>query len=290
MKLLDELEKRVVCGDGAIGTVLLNAGVPLDRCLEELCVSEPGSIQRIHEEYIEAGAQVIETNTFGANALRLARFGLEDRVQEINHAAVAVAKSAVGKKNVCIAGSVGPLGISAEEAAVRGIDRSHCFREQITALLDAGVDVIFFETFTDFEEMEIALRAKNTVGDTPEICSFACGPTGQLRCGTMLVDAFARLRDIGAKLMGVNCMNDPREMAALLHQIPAEFPLAVYPTAGNPRREDGRLAYDVTPESFAAFALDLVATGARLLGGCCGTTPRHIAALARVIRDLEPRS
>jgi homocysteine S-methyltransferase len=289
MDLLDELQTRIVCGDGAMGTLLLSAGVPIERCFEELCVSEPGRIQKIHEDYIAAGSRVIETNTFGANAVRLGRFGMENRVGEINQAAVAVAKRAAKKKNVCIAGSVGPLGITVEEAAMRGIDRAQCFREQITALLDGGVDVIFFETFTDFKEMEIALRAKNAVGDAPEICSFACERDGRLRCGTMLVDAFARLREIGAKIMGVNCMNAPREMVALLQHVPAEGLFAVYPTAGNPRRENDGPSYDVTPESFAECARDFVAMGARLLGGCCGTTPAHMAALARLIQDLEPR-
>jgi methionine synthase I (cobalamin-dependent) len=289
MNLVDELETRVVCGDGAIGTLLLNDGVPMDRCLEELCVSEPARIRKIHEDYIAAGAQVIKTNTFGANRVRLRRFRMENRVREINQAAVAVAKSAAEHKHVWIAGSVGPLGINSEEAATRGIDRASCFREQITVLLEAGVDIIFFETFTDFEEMDIALRAKIAVGAAPEICSFACRPDGRLRCGTLLRDAFARVRDTGAGIMGVNCMNDPRAMTALLEEIPAEVPLAVYPTAGNPRHEDSRLAYEITPESFATFACDLVAKGAHLLGGCCGTTPLHIAALSRVVRDLEPR-
>lgn len=289
MNLLEELETRVVCGDGAMGTLLLNDGVPIDRCFEELCVSEPARIQKIHEDYIAAGAEVIETNTFGANAVRLGRFGMENRVREINQAAVAVAKSAAKNRDVCIAGSVGPLAITAEEAATHGIDRVDCFREQIRALLEAGVDAIFFETFTDFEEMTIALRAKTAMGDAPEICSFACEPNGRLRCETRLAEAFAGLREIGAKIMGVNCMNDPREMAALLRQVPIEGPLAVYPTAGEPRRENGHLAYEVTPELFAVFARDLVTKGARLLGGCCGTTTAHIAALARMIRDLEPR-
>src|SRR2546421_6234157 len=147
MDLLDELERRVVCGDGAMGTLLLNDGVPIERCFEELCVSEPARIQKIHEDYIAAGAQIIETNTFGANSVRLARFGMENRVREVNQAAVAVAKSAAKNKDVWIAGCAGPLGITAEEAAARGIDRSGCYREQITALLEGGVDVIFFETF-----------------------------------------------------------------------------------------------------------------------------------------------
>ena len=288
MNLLDELETRVVCGDGAMGTLLMAAGVPIERCFEELCVSEPERIQKIHEDYIAAGARVIKTNTFGANAVRLERFGMEKRVREINRAAVGLAKNAAKNKNVYVSGSVGPLGISIEDAAAHGIDRAECFREQIAELLNGGVDMILFETFTDLEEMEIALRAKNEVGNALEICSFACASDGRLRCGTMLVDAFDRLRDLGAKILGVNCLNDPREMAALLRQIPAGYSLSVYPTAGQPRRDHSRFHYDVTPDFFAACARDLVTHGARLLGGCCGTTPAHVASLANAIRNLSP--
>jgi homocysteine S-methyltransferase len=287
MDLLGELETRVVCGDGAMGTLLLDDGVPIGRCFEELCVSEPERIRKIHEAYIAAGARVIKTNTFGANAVRLERFGMERRVSEINRAAVAVARSAAKNRDVCIAGSMGPLGITIEETTERAIDPARCFREQITALLEAGVDAIFFETFTNFDEMEIALRAKNTVSDAPEICSFACGPEGRLRCGTMLVDAFGRLRGMGAKILGVNCMNDPAEMAVLLQQLPGEYPLAVYPTAGSPRLRSGRFHYDITPQSFAVTVRDLVEKGVRLVGGCCGTTPAHIAALGTAIAKLR---
>jgi methionine synthase I (cobalamin-dependent) len=213
---------------------------------------------------------------------------MEKRVREINRAAVEVAKNAAKNKNVYVGGNVGPLGISRDEAAARGIDRAKCFREQTKALLEAGVDLVFFETFTDREEMEIALRAKSEVGDVLEICSFACAPNGRLRCGTMLVDAFARLRNMGAKIVGVNCLNDPREMAALLRQVPAGYSLSVYPTAGQPRRQNGQVHYDVTRESFAACVGDFVTHGARLIGGCCGTTPRHVASLANAMTNLSP--
>ena len=285
MDLLDELETRVVCGDGAIGTLLLDNGVPIERCFEELCVSEPERIGKIHQAYIAAGARVIKTNTFGGNAVRLERFGMEGRVSEINRAAVAVAKDASENRDVCIAGSVGPLGISSEAAASRGIDPAQCFREQITALLDAGVDAIFFETFTEINEIEIALREKRVVSDLPEICSFACKPDGRLRCGTLLIDAFGRLRDLGAKILGVNCMNDPGEMAVLLQRLPAEYRPAVYSTAGSPQLRNGRFHYDVTPQPFAASMRDIVAKGAGLVGGCCGTTPAHIAALGKAIAN-----
>ena len=285
MDLLDELESRVVCGDGAVGTLLLNDGIPIDQCLEELCLSQPARIRTIHEQYIAAGSRLIETNTFGANAVRLSRFGLEVRVAEINRAAVQVARAASDGKPIYVAGSVGPLGITAEESVTRGIDRSECFREQLQAQLDAGVDVIFFETFMDLEEMEIALRAKKALSDLPEICSFACAPTGILPSGMSLGDAFARLEGAGARLMGLNCMNGPREMARLLEHIPTEFLRAVYPTAGNPRADGTRLIYETTPEEFGASARELISRGARLLGGCCGTTPAHIAAVARAINS-----
>jgi homocysteine S-methyltransferase len=286
MDLLDELETRVVCGDGAMGTLLLDDGVPIGRCFEELCVSEPQRIGKIHQAYIAAGARVIKTNTFGANAVRLGRFGREGCVPEFNRAAVAIAKDAAKNKDVCIAGSVGPLGITREAAASRGIDPAQCFREQITALLEASVDAIFFETFTVVDEIEIALREKHTVSDLPEICSFACKPDGRLQCGTLLLDAFSRVRDLGAKILGVNCMNDPGEMAVLLEQLPAEYPLAVYPTAGSPQLRNGCFHYDVTPQFFAVTMRDIVAKGARLVGGCCGTTPAHIAALGGAIEKL----
>jgi homocysteine S-methyltransferase len=290
MNLLDELGTRVVCGDGAIGTLLLEQGVPLERCFEELCVSEPQRIQAIHDDYISAGARVIETNTFGANAVRLARFGFEKRVAKINRAAVEVARAAVRKRDVFIAGSVGPLGITAGEAAARGIDQAYCFREQISALLEAGADLIFFETFTDLAEMEIALQAKNAVGNAQEmICSFACKMDGRLHDGMLLADAFARLRDLGATIMGVNCLNDPREMVTLLQMLSADYILAVYPTAGQPQPGDRGLTYDVRPESFAASVRELVAGGARILGGCCGTTPTHISAVAKAIAESASR-
>lgn len=288
MDLLEELETRVLCGDGAIGTLLLAEGVPLERCFEELCVSEPDRIQAIHEQYIGAGARVIETNTFGANAVRLARFGMEKRVAEINRTAVRVARKAASGKNVYVAGSIGPLGISGDEAAARGIDRAQCFREQISALLEGGVELIFFETFMDFEEIEIALRAKRELSDLTEICSFACGPDARLSSRMLLAAAFAKLRECGAKIIGVNCLNGPDGMLQLLQSLPAQPVLAAYPTAGAPEFREGTYVYPTAPDAFARAALDMVAAGARLIGGCCGTTPKHIAALAAAIAALPP--
>jgi methionine synthase / methylenetetrahydrofolate reductase (NADH) len=287
MDLLAELEERLVCGDGAMGTLLLDRGVPVDHCLEELSLCEPDRILGVHQEYVAAGARVIETNTFGANRVRLSRFGLEDRVPEINKTAVRLARKAARGKEVCVAGSVGPLGISGHEAAERGIDRIGCFREQIAALVEADVDLIFLETFLNFEEMEIALRAVPQ-SDCVIVALFACEPEARLQSGMPLVEAFARCRDMGARIVGANCLNGPRAMVQLFEKLPAGDLLAAYPNAGYPRYTEGRYVYPTAPDYFAKAAREMVTQGARLIGGCCGTTPAHIAAVAKALVDLQP--
>ena len=288
MDLLDELQNRIVCGDGAMGTMLLEGGVPLERCFEELCVSAPDRVRAIHEQYIAAGARVIETNTFGANAVRMERCGFESRVADINRAAAQLARKAAAGKDVVVAGSIGPLGISEDEAASRGIDRAQCFREQITALLHGGAEWIFFETFMDDRELALALDVKNEVGDAPAICSFACAPEGRLSSGVPLVEAFGRLRAAGAKIVGANCMNGPHGMVQLLERVPADYLLAAYANAGYPKYHEGRFIYHTAPEYFAQSAREMVAQGARLIGGCCGTGPAHIKAIADAVRELQP--
>jgi methionine synthase / methylenetetrahydrofolate reductase(NADPH) len=289
MDLLAELEDRIICGDGAMGTLLLDRGVPVDHCLEELCVSEPDRIFSIHREFIAAGARVIETNTFGANSVRLSRFGLEDRVAEINKAGARLARKAAHGKQIYVAGSVGPLGISSHDAKERGIDRSECFREQVTALIDAEVDLIFFETFLNFEEMEIALRA-TPKNDCLIVSLFACEPEARLRSGMPLLDAFAHCRRLGAKIVGANCLRGQRTMMQLFEKLPSGELLAAYPNAGFPRCTEGRYVYPTAPDYFANAARVLAELGARLIGGCCGTTPAHIAAVSKVLVDLRPSS
>ena len=273
-----------------MGTLLLEAGIPLAHCFEELCVTEPDRIETIHRAYIDAGARVIETNTFGANAVRLERFGLAGRVGEINRVAAEIALKSARGKDVYVGGSVGPLGISGDEAAARGIDRGDCFREQVTALLEGGVHLIFFETFMDFEEMEIALRARKEIDDGLTICSFACSPEGQISSGMLLGEAFAKLRNLNAQMFGVNCMNDPPGTVQLLHRVPAEFTLCAYPSAGPPDYHEGHHIYHIGPDCFAQAAREMVAGGARLIGGCCGTNPKHIAAIAAAIVDVTASS
>jgi methionine synthase I (cobalamin-dependent)/5,10-methylenetetrahydrofolate reductase len=288
MDLLDELQTRIVPGDGAMGTVLIEANVPMERCFEELCVSQPDLIRDIHTKYIAAGARLIETNSFGANAVRLEKYGFGNQVNEINWTAAQLARECARGKDVYVAGSVGPLGINAEQARDRGVDRKAIFQEQIGALLDGGVNVVFFETFSDLDELLIALHVKQSLHHCPAICSMACSEEGRLPDGTLLPDAFEKLREAGADIVGANCLNGPHAMLRLFERIPAEGFLSAFPNAGYPKYHDGRYLYFTSPEYFAESARGLVQQGARLVGGCCGIGPQHIAAMVQALKDLQP--
>ena len=292
MDLLDELSTRVLCGDGAMGTTLMEvADVPFDRCLEEFCLSAPDLIAKIHGQYIEAGARVIETNSFGANAARLERHGLENQVRELNTAAARLARQAARNKDgVFVAGSVGPLGITADAAREQNIDRRAVFGEQIGALIDGGVDLIFFETFLDLDELLLALEVKEGLHALPALCSVACAEEGRLSSGLPVTEAFAKLRAAGAKIVGVNCLNGPHATLKLLEHVTVtpDLLLSAYPNAGYPRYYEGRFLYHTAPDYFAGVARDMVKQGARLVGGCCGTGPAQIAAMSAAIRDLAP--
>jgi homocysteine S-methyltransferase len=212
-------------------------------------------------------------------------------VAEFNRAAARLAKESAAGKDVCVAGSVGPLGISALEAEERGIDRLRCFHDQIEALLDGGVDIIFLETLMDDVEMEIALEAKNSLSDCTTICSFACEPEGRLASGVPIVEAFAKLRSLGVQITGVNCMNGPHAIVQLLQRIPIEGLFAAYPNAGYPKYTkytNGRFNYHAPSDYFAQAAREMVAEGAHLIGGCCGTNSRTIAAISKVVAELKP--
>jgi len=282
MNLLEEIEDHPLCGDGAMGTLLMERGVPPHQCFEELCLSRPELIREIHEAYLAAGARVIETNTFGANAVRLARHGLANRVNEINWHAAQLARHAA--KGAFVAGSIGPLGVSSAHAGDQGIDREECFRTQMGALLDGGVDLIFLETFQDLEELLLALRVKHSLHHCPAICSLAPNEKGQLPNGLSLDDAFGKLQQNDAEILGINCVNGPKEALRLVEQLArSEPPLAAFPNAGRPRYHEGRYLYEASPEYFAEMGALMAARGARIIGGCCGTTPSHIAALAKTL-------
>ncbi|PWU08888.1 MAG: bifunctional homocysteine S-methyltransferase/methylenetetrahydrofolate reductase [Verrucomicrobia bacterium] len=288
MDLLENLRNHILCGDGAMGTLLIERGVALNRCFEELNLHSPGTVRQIHEDYIRAGAQIIGTNSFAANSYKLSGFGLESRVHEINCRAAQLAKQSAKGCPVYVAGCVGPIGLSATEATERGFDREAFFREQIGALVDGGVDLIFFETFQDPEELALALRVKQSLHPCPTICSLACNESGRLSNGTSLGETFHFLLERGADIIGINCISGPHRALRLLELMPEGAPLAAYPNAGRPRYSEGRYLYEATPNYFAEQAIAMVAAGAGIIGGCCGTTPDHIAALSKAIEGLAP--
>jgi methionine synthase / methylenetetrahydrofolate reductase(NADPH) len=290
MDFLEELNSSVLCGDGAMGTELMSSGVPVEVCFEELNVSAPELVSRIHDSYVQAGARLIETNTFGANAARLARHGLQSRVQELNQAAIRLARKSIGQRSIYLAASIGPLGIADPQAEFQEIDRANLFEEQAKVILEAEVDVLMLETFVDFEEIQIALNAVRAL-DTkiPVICSMVCSEEGRLPSSLPIVQAFRELIRLGANVIGVNCVTGPNAMTHILRRIPLEFPISAFPNAGYPRYQDGRFFYNAAPQYFADAAKEFVAQGAVLIGGCCGVGPEHIRATAQAIAGLKPR-
>jgi methionine synthase I (cobalamin-dependent)/5,10-methylenetetrahydrofolate reductase len=289
MKLLEALHDSIVCGDGAMGTELLGSGVALDVCLEELNCSQPDLVRKVHESYVDAGSQLLETNTFGANAVRLAKHGRENEVEAFNRAAVALAKKAAGNKEIWIAGSVGPLGIYADEAEAMHIDRATAFTAQMKALLEADVDAIFLETFLDFEEIKIALTSlRKLSSDIPVICSMVSSEEGRLPSSLPILQAFRELVRLGANVVGVNCVTGPHAMVRILRRIPADFLISAFPNAGYPRYHEGRFLYNTAPEYFGKASREFVEEGARLVGGCCGVGPEHIRKMAQAIAGMKP--
>ena len=288
--LLERLEAGVVIGDGAMGTLLYERGLPLDRCCEELVLTQPDIARQVHEDYLTAGAQVIETNSFAANRVKLARRGLENRVGEINAQAAGLACEVVGKKDVLVAGSVGPLGARLEEARAQGMDVSEIFREQIRALFDGGADLIMFETFSDLEELKMALAAGQAVKKAPFICSMSFTEDGVTHRGMPIAEAFTALHSAGANVLGANCCVGPRSLSSLFkNQAPrlVNAHYSAYPNAGRPEFFDGRYFYPTNPVYFAERGVELAQSGVRLIGGCCGTGPEHIAALRQALESAK---
>ncbi|HEY5792776.1 MAG TPA: bifunctional homocysteine S-methyltransferase/methylenetetrahydrofolate reductase [Chthoniobacterales bacterium] len=288
MNFLEELGKRVIGGDGAMGTLLMERGIALNQCFEEICLSNPELVRGVHRDYAAAGAELIETNSFGANAVRLARHGLQKCVGALNRQAAQIARQAVHGAPAWVAGSVGPLGLTPAQAEEQGIDRAAVFREQIAALIEGGVDVLLFETFQSLDELRIALRAKAELSDCPAIGCLTLSEGGRLADGATLTEAFRQLADAQASVVGINCVSGPQAAIRLLENVESPLPLAVYPNAGRPRLYEGRYVYDSSPEYFAESAQRLAELGANLVGGCCGTTPAHIAAISRQLKSFGP--
>jgi homocysteine S-methyltransferase len=275
---LDEIARRVLVCDGAMGTVLYSKGVFVNRCFESLNLSEPDLVVEVHLGYVRAGADVLETNTFGANRVKLGAFGLADKVRAINIAGARVARHAA-RDQVYVAGAIGPLGIRIEPWGKTGVDEAETyFREQAAALLEAPVDLFVLETFRDVNEIGAAIAAVRSLCDLPIVAQMTIEDHGSTLDGTPPEKFGPELVRRGAHLVGVNCSVGPAPMLETIERIAAETdaPLAAQPNAGKPRHIEGRTIYLSSPEYLASYARRFIAKGVRLVGGCCGTTYEHI--------------
>jgi methionine synthase I (cobalamin-dependent)/5,10-methylenetetrahydrofolate reductase len=303
---LERLQRGPVLCDGAMGTVLY-ARAPESsmhgRCFDELVLTDPELVQEIHREYIRAGAEVIETNTFGANAQKLSGYGLEDRVRQINRRAAQLAREAreVAGRTVFVAGAVGPSGRlflpasasdPAEVAALRAL-----FREQIEALVEGGADLLILETFSNLAELRQAVLAARESCSLPIVAQMTFSEDGQSLAGDTPAESARTLLDLGVTLAGINCSIGPagtldalQEMAATVGERGAagSLYLSAQPNAGLPTRVENRFLYVSTPRYFADYARQFAASGARLIGGCCGTTAAHIAAMHDALAEMLP--
>ena len=274
--------------DGAMGTMLQEGGLKPGGCPELMNLEQPDVVQKIHESYIEAGATMIETNTFGASALKLDHYGLEDRVKEINEAAVKIAREA-SKGRAKIVGSLGPTGrFIVPLGDLEFEDAYQSFYEQAKTLADAGADYLLFETCIDIQEMRAGLLAAKDATSLPIICQLSYSEDGRTVTGTDPQTAAITLEALGADIIGVNCSLGPKELVPIVKTLAenCSVPISVLPNAGMPRLENGRTIFPMGPEEFASWGAKLVAAGATYLGGCCGTTPAHIKALAAAVKDL----
>lgn len=289
MTLLKDLQNRILIGDGAMGTLLYSYGV--DFCFEELNLLQPERITQIHKAYIDAGSDVIQTNTYGANYLKLSRYGLQEQVKDINTAAVQLARAAANdsNRNTYVIGSFGGIrGIKKSAASIEEIKRS--FREQLYSLLLAGVDGLLLETFYDLEEIKTVLEIARKETDLPIISQVSIHEVAFLQDGTPLSEALLQLEGLGADVVGLNCRLGPHHMIKAFEQVPlpTKAVLSAYPNASLPDYIDGRLIYESDAEYFGECALSLRNQGVHLIGGCCGTTPKHITAIANKLKGLTP--
>ena len=287
---LETLSAEIVVGDGAMGTLLHERGLPTDHCIEGLVLQDPGQVEKVHLDYLEAGARLIRTNSYGANAHKLAHFGLENRVAEINWKAVQIAKQAVGKRGAWVAGSVGPLGLSAEEALSGEINREALFRQQIGALLDGGANLIFLETFNDVSELLSAVYVVQSLHHCPVACSMAFSEDGNTLDGTSIETVFEVLTKKGVEVLGANCAVGPQSMLRVMERFPRKegVRLSAFPNASRPQYFEGRYHFLAYPDYFAERGLELARMGVRLIGGCCGTTPNHISSLKKILPQKPP--
>ena len=291
MNLLDTLAKKTLVADGAMGTMLHARGVGFDKCFDELNLTNPAAVADVHREYIEAGAELVITNTFGANRYKLSKHGLQGDVAEINGAGVELAKRVVAAsfKDVLIAGDVGPLGVRiAPYGRVKLEEAREAFAEQIKSLANAGADLIIIETMSDLYEIQEAIRAAKENSSLPIIASVTFTRDDRTLLGDDPAKVAHRLAAAGADVIGVNCSGGPSQLLRILKQMRHAEPNAkfwVKPNAGWPEQVSGRIMYPADADYFGEYALQFREAGANIVGGCCGTTPQHIAAMKKALES-----
>ncbi len=285
---------RPILADGAMGTMLHARGVSFDQCFDELNLSNPALVAEIHRDYIEAGSQIIYTNTFSANRYKLGEHGLEDRVSEINKAGVDLARRAVAAsfRDVLIAGDVGPLGVRlAPYGRVQVSDARQAFIEQISALCEAGVDLVVIETFSDLYEIKEAVLATREYCDLPIVASVTFTRDDRTILGDTPDKVARTLDECGADLIGANCSGGPAQLFRIIRQMKQAVPhggFVVKPNAGWPEQVGGRVMYSAGPEYFGDYARSFTEMGIQMVGGCCGTTPAHISHMKTAIQTARP--
>ncbi len=280
--------------DGAMGTLLYSKGIFINRCYDELNVSQPDLIRGIHHEYLQAGAEVIETNTFGGNAVRLERHGLRDKVHDINFHGARLAKEAAKSFDGWVAGAVGPLGIRIEPLGKMSFQEARdIFREQIAALIEGGVDLLILETFGYIDELHQAIHAARDLDPRfPIVAQVTLDEESNCLDGSTPEIFAPRIEEWGADVIGCNCSVGPVPMLDSIERIRAAttLPLSAQPNAGIPRSVEGRNIYLCSPEYMASYARKFVTAGVRLVGGCCGSTPEHIRVMKSALRATQART
>ena len=288
----DQLSRRVMVADGAMGTMLYSRGVFINRCFDELNLSQPDLVRQIHLEYAKAGAEILETNTFGANRVRLASFGIAEKLKTINQAGVALAREAA-KGGIFVAGAVGPLGVRIEPLGPTSFAEARAaFREQIEALLEAGIDLLILETFGNLDELREAVAAARQAGGSalPVVAQVTIDDFGHLPGGTD-TETFTREMDTWpVDVIGLNCSVGPKATLETIERMMqfSSKPISAMPNAGLPMRVEGRNIYLCSPEYMAQYARRMLWAGVRIVGGCCGTTPAHIKLMRSETRSLSP--
>ncbi len=287
----DEIGRRVIVADGGMGTMLYSHGAYINRCYDGLNLTAPDMVKGVHGEYVAAGAELVETNTFGANPIKLKPHGLAERCEEINRRGAELAREMAGEE-VWVAGSVGPLGKPLSPIGKIDVDEAvEIFRPQVRGLVAGGVDVVFVETMGDILELTAGIRAVRAECELPVVALATFAGEGRTLMGYTPEEVVTAMAELGVAAVGANCSEGPHDMLDTIHRLRLasdELPIVALPNAGNPRKYDDRLIYVASPEYLAEYARRFIQAGANLVGGCCGTTPDHIRAVSAIVRAMEP--